>query len=273
MFNKYFALSALLLSALVTNVGAKTLCTAIAEADTGRILKQEGLGCGDRVTPASTFEIALSLMGFDSGFLKDEHNPTLPFQPGDPDWGGQEWRQPTDPERWMKYSVVWFSQRVTHALGQGSFQQYVNQFEYGNRNISGDLGKSNALDRSWISSSLKISPMEQVAFLRKIVTRQLPVSSVAYDMTTRIITNGMLADGWEIHGQTGTGAPGLPRDDGSWDQAHSYGWYVGWVTKGTKTLVFARLIQDEKMTPGAAGIRARNDLLALLPGYLKNATK
>ncbi len=273
MFNQRLALSALLLGAMVSNVEAKILCTAIVEADTGRILKQEGLGCAARVTPASTFKIALSLMGFDAGFLKDEHSPTLNFQAGDPDWGGEEWHKPTDPERWMKYSVVWFSQRVTHALGQGAFEQYVNQFEYGNRNVSGDTGTSNALDRAWLSSSLRISPMEQVAFLRKVINRQLPVTNLAYDMTTRITANGTLADGWELHGKTGTGAPGTTKADGSWDQAHSFGWYVGWVTKGPKTLVFARLIQDEKMTPGSAGIRARDSMLSILPPYLKSTPK
>jgi beta-lactamase class D len=40
----------------------------------------------------------------------------LAFKEGDPDWGGDNWRQPTDPTRWLKYSVVWYSQRITHAL-------------------------------------------------------------------------------------------------------------------------------------------------------------
>ena len=56
---------------------AATICTAMADAKTGAVLLQEG-NCIDRVTPASTFKIALSLMGYDAGFLKDEHQPTLP---------------------------------------------------------------------------------------------------------------------------------------------------------------------------------------------------
>ncbi|MCX7290299.1 penicillin-binding transpeptidase domain-containing protein, partial [Janthinobacterium sp.] len=60
---------------------AATICTAMADAKTGAVLLQEG-NCIDRVTPASTFKIALSLMGYDAGFLKDEHKPLLPYRQG-----------------------------------------------------------------------------------------------------------------------------------------------------------------------------------------------
>ena len=60
---------------------AATICTAMADAKAGTVLLQEG-NCIDRVTPASTFKIALSLMGYDAGFLKDEHKPVLPYRQG-----------------------------------------------------------------------------------------------------------------------------------------------------------------------------------------------
>ena len=50
------------------------------------------------------------------------------------------------------------------------------------------------------------------------------------------------ADGWKIHGKTGTGSPG---SFGDYDREHAYGWYVGWARKNGRELVFARLIQDE----------------------------
>lgn len=54
------------------------LCTLVADAATGRPIVREGQ-CGERVTPASTFKIALSLMGYDAGVLRDAHAPTLAF--------------------------------------------------------------------------------------------------------------------------------------------------------------------------------------------------
>ena len=180
---------------------AKIICTTLAGADEAKIPVIQG-DCGTRVSPASTFKIAISLMGFDSGFLEDEHSPTLPYVTGYPDWGGSDWRQPTDPARWIKYSVVWFSQQVTHALGELAFEQYVVRFGYGNSDVSGDPGKHNGLDRAWISSSLKISPLEQVGFLKGLVNRRLPVSRHAFEETERITEVAMLPSGWKIHGKT-----------------------------------------------------------------------
>ena len=76
--------------------------------------------------------------------------PVLDYREGDPDWGGEEWKQPTDPTRWLKYSVVWYSQRITHALGAERLTAYANAFSYGNADFSGDPGKNNGLERAWI---------------------------------------------------------------------------------------------------------------------------
>ncbi|MDR3516735.1 MAG: class D beta-lactamase [Azospirillaceae bacterium] len=244
---------------------AATICTAIADAKTGDFLRRDG-DCVLRVTPASTFKIAISLMGFDSGFLTDEHQPSLAFQPGDVDWGGEAWRQPTDPERWIKYSVVWFSRRVTHGLGEDRVKAYAAAFHYGNADITGDPGQHNGLDRAWISSSLKISPMEQIAFLTALVNRRLPVRAQAVDMTEHLTAVARLPDGWDIHGKTGTA---FPRDaDGRSDEAHGYGWFVGWARNGEQTLVFAWLTQDEAPAKEPAGLRTRDGFLAAFPSLI-----
>ncbi len=226
---------------------------------------QEG-DCSTRVTPASTFKIAISLMGFDSGFLKDAHSPVLPYRAGYPDWGGADWLQPTDPTRWIRYSVIWFSQQVTKSLGDVRFRYYVDAFGYGNRDVSGDPGKHNGLEHAWLSSSLRISPLEQVAFLEKVVNRQLPVNPHAYDMTNQITEVAQLPDGWDVHGKTGSGFPLAA--DGTTDKAHGYGWFVGWATKGTRTVVFARLVQEDRVMQGLAGVRARDAFMKELPGLL-----
>jgi beta-lactamase class D len=256
---------ALALATAAAPASARTVCTAIADAASGAMLLKQG-DCGNRVTPASTFKIALSLMGYDSGFLKDVHTPTLPFQPGYTDAGGEEWRKDTDPERWMKYSVVWYSRQITQALGEANFQHYVNLFDYGNRDLAGDPGKHNGLQQAWITSSLRISPQEQLSFLRKLVNRKLPVSKHAYDMTARIMLLDQRPGGWEVHGKTGSGGP--VAGDGSQDPVHDYGWFVGWAVKDGRSVVFARLIQDDRDEAGFAGLRARAAFLDELPAML-----
>ncbi len=241
---------------------AHTVCTAVADAATGKILLAEG-DCKTRVTPASTFKIAISLMGFDSGFLKDAHTPTLPYKEGYVDWGGEEWKKPTDPARWIHFSVVWYSQQVAKYLGAARFHRYAEAFHYGNADLSGDPGKNNGLERAWIGSSLKIAPLEQVRFLGRLVTRKLPVSQHAFDVTEEITTLDPLPNGWSLNGKTGAAFPKLA--DGSNDEEHGWGWFVGWVTKDGRTLTFARLIQDDRKEPGAAGVRNRDAFLQELP--------
>jgi beta-lactamase class D len=108
-----------------------------------------------------------------------------------------------------------------------------------------------------------------LAFLEKIVRHQLPVSARAYEMTGRITALPSTANGWEVHGKAGTGAP-LKRD-GSEDDAHAFGWFVGWTSKGARTIVFVRSIQDTSRDAHQelrAGLRARADFLRELPGLL-----
>ena len=241
---------------------ARTICTIVADAADGKVLMEEG-DCKTRVTPASTFKVALALMGSDSGFITDAHTPTLPFKDGYPDFGGAEWKKPTDPTRWMKYSVVWYSQQIAKALGAPRLGDYAKSFGYGNADFSGDPGKNNGLERAWIISSLKISPEEQVVFLGKLVNRTLPVPAKAFDLVDTIVEHRSVEGGWEAHGKTGMAYP--RKADDSFDESRAYGWFVGWAVKGDRTLVFARLIQDDKKEAGPAGNRAREAFLGEFP--------
>ncbi len=256
--------AAAVLASVAGAVAADNVCTVLAEASTGVILKQEG-ECDRRVPPASTFKVPIALMGYDAGFLKDEHDPKLPFKKGYPDWI-ESLRTDTDPAAWMENSVVWYSQQVTQALGMEKFADYVEAFDYGNADVSGDKGRDNGLTRSWLSSSLRISPIEQLDFLAKIVGRKLPVSEHAYEMTEAILTKHDLSNGWKVLGKTGSGfSVGA---DGAVDRNRPFGWYVGWATKGDRTVVFARLkelSERQKMSPG---LGSRDELLKDLPSML-----
>ena len=253
----YFKMTAALvatLSALPAAQGAE-LCTAIGDAANGAVLLERG-ACRQRVTPASTFKLAISLMGYDAGFLKDEHHPELPYRKGYVDWR-PSWLSATEPTKWMRESVVWYSQQVTASLGKERFAAYARQFQYGNADVSGDA-QHDGLSMSWIGSSLRISPVEQLAFLRKLVNRELGVSQHAYDMTAALTKAEQAPDGWELHGKTGA--------------ASGYGWYVGWASKGARAITFASLIRKEPSDPQEvpAGVLARDAFIAEYPALVGN---
>jgi len=250
---KTHRLAALALCSLTpAMVHATEVCTALADAATGRLLLERG-DCRSRVTPASTFKIAIGLMGYDAGILQDMHTPLLPFRPGYVDWQ-PSWKEDTDPAKWMRDSVVWYSQQVTQALGPARFGAYVRQFEYGNQDVSGDAAHE-GLTLSWIGSSLKISPVEQLDFLGRLTGKRLGVSDQAYAMTAALTSYGTVA-GWELHGKTGASS--------------GWGWYVGWATRDGRTLTFARLVRSDASRPQgvSTGVWARDAFLAELTALL-----
>ena len=64
------ALTAMVLFA-AGDASAATTCTLVIDAATNATLIRVGDRCDERLTPASTFKIPLSLIGFDSGILVD----------------------------------------------------------------------------------------------------------------------------------------------------------------------------------------------------------
>lgn len=241
---------------------AGEICTVLADAATGKLVWEQGR-CDQRYTPASTFKLPLALMGFDSGILTDGSAPVWTIRPGEPDWGGDNWRKPVDPTSWLAYSVVWYSQRIAQQLGEQKLTAYTTAFGLGNADFRGDPGKHNGLERAWIASSLQVSPLEQIAFLRRLVNGQLPVAPDAIARARAIMPKGGDSDGWRIWGKTGMAYP--RKADGSWDEDRGWDWYVGWAEKGGRTLVFARLIQNESASQGTASWRARDSLIAQFP--------
>ena len=87
----------------------------------------------------------------------------------------------------------------------------------------------------------------EVGFLRKMVRRELPLSPQAYEMTSRIMAPVTLSNGWTVQGKTGTASP--VRVDGDVAGALQYGWYVGWASKGERTIVFG-VTSTSRIKPG-----------------------
>lgn len=226
-------------------------CFIVKEKNT--TLKSEGQ-CQTAYAPNSTFKIALSLMGFDAGILKSETNPSFPFKkeyaPNINVCKGDH-----NSKEWMRDSCVWFSQVLTKELGMEKFRKYVNDFGYGNKDVSGDAGKVNGLTQSWLNSSLQITADEQIQFLQKMLDQKLSVSKKAYEKTKSILFIQQLPGGWDLYGKTGNG-----RHKGEFQQ----GWFVGWIEKGSRKLVFAHHIADEAKQSSYASFRSKNEAMIKL---------
>ena len=221
--------------------------------ENSKTLKNEG-NCNIAYAPQSTFKIALSLMGFDSGILKSESHPSWSL-PNRIDPYINICKVDHNPHTWMRDSCLWYSQMLTTKLGMEKFQNYVSKFAYGNMDLSGGLTSA------WVSSSLKISPNEQTEFLQKLVDRKLPVSKLSYDKTKKIMFIQEMVGGWKLYGKTGNGRQ---VSTGSHKKDLQQGWFVGFIEKNGRVITFASHITDDKICNTFASLRAKNEALIKL---------
>lgn len=228
----------------------------MVDVSTGKILHRSGI-CGSRFTPCSTFKIPLALMGFDAGILKDAHTPAWDYDPRIHQASRPEEKQRTDPTSFEKNSVIWFSREITGRLGAARFKAYVDRLGYGNRDVSGNPGKNDGLTHSWLASSLRVSPDEQVSLVRRMLAGQLAVSKDAQRLTASILPVFEGSGGWTVHGKTGSGSMTGP--DGKSIESKPLGWFVGWADKGGRRVVFARFGAGSWMPQDRAGGRAMRD--------------
>lgn len=173
-------------------------------------------------SPASTFKIPNSLIALEEKVIEDE-NQVLP-------WDKQirsvaAWNEDTDLRKAYKNSVVWFYQELARRIGEENYVRYLKKLQYGNEDISGGL------TQFWLGSSLKISPEEQLQFLRQLHQENLPFSKRTYEK----VKNMMIEEKTEQYTlRAKTGWASTSKED--------IGWFVGYVEKHNNVYFFATRI-------------------------------
>lgn len=133
--------------------------------------------CFQRYSPASTFKIPNSLIGLETGVIADENYIIR--------WDSVKRREPCDKDLTLteavKVSCLAYFQELARRVGAEKMQKFVNEFNYGNMDLS------DGVDKFWLTGSLKISQAEQIEFLKKFYNGQLPVSKRSMDIVRNII--------------------------------------------------------------------------------------
>ncbi len=189
-------------------------------------------------------------MGFDSGVLLNENSPNCSNE--DPDIFPNVCKGTQNPHSWIRDSCIWYSKKITSRLGMKKFQEYITRFDYGNMDLS------SGLTEAWISSSLQISPTQQIEFLQKIVIQKLPVSKKAYENTKKIMFVQEMVGGWKLYGKTGLST--LRDKNGNLTDLYN-GWFVGYIEKDGRTIEFVSHIIDAEKQDTFASVRAKNEAL------------
>ncbi len=173
--------------------------------------------------PASTFKICNSLIGLETDVITDENSLMK--------WDGivrsrPEWNKDHDLRTAFKNSTVWYYQELARRVGSQRMKKWLDMVGYGNADTSGGI------DLFWLSGGLRITPEQQVRFLKRLYTGDLPFSKRTMDIVKRIMVVKDTAT-YTLRAKTGWGE----------QDNQDIGWYVGYLQTRNNVFFFATCIQ------------------------------
>lgn len=192
-----------------------------------------------RTSPCSTFKIPNTLIGLKHNIIQDENSIIK--------WDGQKrffpvWNQDLNLQQAFAFSAVWYFEKISSQIGLEEMNKSLREINYGNNDVSSG-------GTFWIDASLKISPKEQVEFLKRLFNRQIKgYDDKEINILKSIMYRGDLKEG-KLYGKTGT------------SKNNNNGWFVGfWENNGHRLYFALRLYGGNEAT----GPRAEKITRAIL---------
>ncbi len=192
---------------------------AVREVGSGQSFVWDTERVEQRELPASTFKILNSMIILQTGAVADV-DELVP-------WDGvvrliETWNQDHSLRTGIEVSAVWMYQELARRVGEDRMAEWVTAARYGNADVGGGI------DQFWLSGDLRISPLEQLDFLERMVTDDLPFDPETVAAVQEIIVREQ-GDGWSWSHKTGTAPAGLS----------ALGWLVGTTDYDNRRWVFA----------------------------------
>ena len=146
--------------------GRAESCVVIQELNADRALTARGDACATRLSPASTFKIPHALVALETGgataqSIEKSDGTRYERQP--------KWNQDHTVISALRPSVLWLFRRIAPRIGAERMREWLEKFDYGNRDTSGPITEY------WTNGTLEISVPEQVRFLVRFYRGDLPV--------------------------------------------------------------------------------------------------
>jgi beta-lactamase class D len=174
-------------------------------------------------SPASTFKICNTLIGLETEVIKDE-NFVIPWDSVTRQ--NSVWNKDHDLKTAFKNSNVWYYQELARRVNGKRMKFWLDKVNYGNADTSGGI------DKFWLSGGLRVSPEQQIDFLKRLHDNQLPFSPRALDIVKNIMIVKDTMD-YIIRAKTGWAD----------EEKRMVGWYVGYIEQADNTYYFANCIQ------------------------------
>ena len=194
----------------------------LLDLKTNKLIEYRGLSKDTMLIPASTFKIPNSLIGLETGILKNEMSE---FKWNGTTYQNQAWNKDQNLKEAFQNSTVWYFQELARKIGEKHMKKYLAQFKYGNQNTGGGI------DQFWLSGDLRISPLQQLEFLKSLWNEELKLSK----KTTRTMKKVFTVEkrgGATLYAKTGWG----------FTDGNDIGWYMGVVENEKSTYLFVHVL-------------------------------
>lgn len=200
----------------------------------------------EQIAPYSTFKIINSLMGLDQSVVTSAESK-LGYD-GKIHWR-EEWNKDITFKEAFKESCVWYYEKIMDSLDKEYVQKTLKDLNYGNSDLS--AWNENGHNTFWVSSSLKISPLEQVKVLETIFEGKSSFEPKDIDLVKDFMLVESNTD-YSVYGKTGSA-----KDTNSW--------FTGFIEKDNKRTYFAVRIADKSQK--LAGSVAKGIALDIIKEY------
>jgi len=188
-------------------------------------------------TPASTFNIVNSLVALEEETIKNENSLMK--------WNGRKYssavaRQDLDLKTAFKYNIDWYFWRLRLKTGAKKMKYWLNKIQYGNIEVPESIDSfkvtSSGTDSFWVvSGTLRITPAQQLLFIKRFYYEQLPFSKRTITIVKKLMFEKDTS-GYTIYGKRGS-----YRLTG---ENKYIAWYVGYVKSKNDVYFFVNYIQS-----------------------------
>jgi beta-lactamase class D len=202
--------------------------------------------------PASTFKIVNSLIGLETGKIRDEKMVIK--------WDGvkrrPEWDKDLTMEQAFKVSAVPYYQEAARRVGRDTMQAWLDTLGYASRYKKAVINK---IDTFWLDNSVKITADEQLGLVKKLYFDQLPFQKRSMRVVKEVLVMEKNSN-YTLAYKTGSGT----LENGS-----ALGWVIGWVEENRHPYFFAlNFDAGHNTTVPAGGMDILKGILKQL-GYLQ----
>jgi beta-lactamase class D len=205
--------------------------------------------CSRKTAPASTFKIPHALIALQTGVI----DSTTVVKWDGTRYDFESWQRDHTLDSAIKRSVYPFFQRTARLIGRERMRRGLASLQYGADTFDGEL------TAFWTNGDLVVSPYEQVAFLRRFVSGQLPIDpshiaavKAALIMPQGRITNAAGVHEFPLHWPVETVV--RAKTGNTTVNGERVSWLVGYLELGREVDVFvSRVRSTNRSLPGTAG--------------------